>query len=153
MFSANCGLFWQTWMKLSGTVSQNVTGLHGDREGVKCYDRQRQQKLNTKDQNRIHRRLLPNTHRSRAESRLLIKGPRGNGNKWHPKKPLSLSNRTTDLGSELHPQGVIHRFISQKLTPTSQESMLSLISFSHLQRHRGVLDEDVCSPTHFTRLQ
>lgn len=116
MFSANCGLSWQTWMKLSGTVSQNVTRLHGDREGVKCYDRQQQQKLNTKDQNRIQRRLLPNTHRSRAESGLLIKGPRGNGNKWHPKKPLSLSNRTTDLGSELHPQGVIHRFISQKLT-------------------------------------
>lgn len=111
-----CGLFWQTWMKLWGTVSQKVIRLHWDRERVKCYDLQWQQKLNTKDPNRIHRRLPPNTHGSRAESGLLIKDPGGNGNKWHPKKPLKSSNRTTDLGSELHPQGIICRFISQKLT-------------------------------------
>lgn len=116
MFKANCGLFWPTWVKLSGRVSQKVIRLNGDRERVKCYDLQQKQKLNTKDQNRVHRRLLPSTHGSRAESGLLIKDPRGNGNKWHPKKPLSLSNRTADLGSVLHPQGVIHRFISQKLT-------------------------------------
>lgn len=31
-----CGLFWQTWMKLWGTVSQKVIRLHWDRERVKC---------------------------------------------------------------------------------------------------------------------
>lgn len=108
--------FWQTWMKLSGTMSQKVMRLDWDRERVKCYDLQWKQKLNTKDQNRIHRRCRPNTHGSRAGSGLLIKDPRGNRNKWHPKKPLRLSNRTSDLGSELHPQGIIHRFTSQKLT-------------------------------------
>lgn len=116
MFRANCGLFWQTWMTLSRTVSQKIIRLHWDTERVKCYDLQRQQNLNTKDQNRIHRRLLPNTHGSRAESGLWMRDPGGNGNKWHAKKPLKSSSRTTDLGSELHPQGIKRRFISQKLT-------------------------------------